>query len=464
MPAGSADPVLSLNARLTLAASVVLAGFLGLTGLALDRAFAEAGLAAVRDRLQGQVYTLLTAADVDRRGRLVMPHALPEARLAAPDSGLYARIVAPGGAVLWHSPSLLGIDIAFPPAAGDGVAAFAPVRAGDGRELYALSFAVTWETGAGASLRLAFQVAESRAVLAGQAAQFRRTLWGWLGAAAIGLLLAQGLTLRFGLAPLRRVGAELDEVEAGRRRYLSDRYPREIARLSGRINAFIDSGRRRLERSRDALGALAHSLKTPLAVLASVLETDADGETVRRTLEEQGARMRRTIDYQLQRAAASGPTPMAPAVALEPLARRIVEALAKVYADKGLSLEIDAAAGLAFNADEGDLTEILGNVLDNACKWARTRARVRIDTLDGSHTLRLRVEDDGPGIPADRLDAVLDRGVRADSATEGHGIGLAVVREIVVEVYGGRIEVGSGALGGAAVEIRLPGRPATLRP
>lgn len=450
--------MLSLNARLTLAASLVLAGFLGLTGLALERAFFEAGLAAVRDRLQGQVYTLLAAAEVDAAGHLVMPRALPEARLASPDSGLYARVIGPRGAVLWHSPSLLGLDIPFASTPTDGVAAFAPIDAGDGRALYALSFAVSWETGTGTGLRLTFQVAESRAVLESQVAQFRRSLWAWLGAAAVALLLVQGLVLRFGLGPLRRVGAELDQVEAGRRRNLSNRYPREIARLSGRINAFIDSGRRRLERSRDALGELAHSLKTPLAVLSSVLEADADRDTLRRTLEEQTLRMRRTIDYQLQRAAASGPTPMAPAVALEPIARRLLDALAKVYADKSLQMEVDAAAGLAFNADEGDLTEILGNVLDNACKWARTRVRVRIDQMPQNGAMCLRVEDDGPGIPADRLDAVLGRGVRADSATEGHGIGLAVVREIVVEVYGGSIDIGAAELGGAAVEVRLPVR------
>ena len=451
--------MLSLNARLTLAASVTLAGFLGLTGLALDRAFAEAGLAAVRDRLQGQVYTLLAAAEVDASGRLVMPRALPEARLASPDSGLYARVSGARGTVLWHSPSLLGIDIPFAVPAEEGVALFAPLEAGDGRALYALSFAVAWETGTGASLRLTFEVAESRAILESQLAHFRRSLWGWLVAAALALLLVQGLVLRFGLSPLRRVGAELDEVEAGSRRSLSNHYPREIARLSGRINAFIDSGRRRLERSRDALGALAHSLKTPLAVLSSTIEADADGDSVRRVLEEQTARMRRTIDYQLQRAAASGPTPMAPAVALEPLAQRLLDALAKVYADKGLRLEIEAAPGLAFNADEGDLTEVLGNLLDNACKWARTRVRLSMVLEPASGALDLRVEDDGHGIPQSQLDAVLGRGVRADSSTEGHGIGLAVVRDIVVEIYGGSVEAGISELGGAAVVIRFPHRP-----
>ena len=450
--------MLSLNARLTLAASITLAAFLGVTGLALDRAFVDAGLAAVRDRLQGQVYTLLAAAEVDASGRLLMPRALPEARLASPESGLYARVVASPGTPLWHSPSLLGIDVPFATPAQDGVAELEPVETADGRALYALSFAVTWETETSSSLRLVFQVAETRAILDNQLAHFRRSLWGWLVAAALALLVVQGLVLRFGLSPLRRVGAELDEVEAGSRRSLSNRYPREIARLSGRINAFIDSGRGRLQRSRDALAALAHSLKTPLAVLTSVTEGDADADGMRRALQEQTTRMRRTIDYQLQRAAASGPTPMAPAVALEPLARRLLDALSKVYADKSLQLEIDAAPGIAFNADEGDLTEILGNLLDNACKWARARVRLRIDTAPAADALILRVEDDGRGFPDSERDAVLARGVRADGDTEGQGIGLAVVRDIVVEAYDGRVELGASELGGAAVEVRLPRR------
>jgi two-component system sensor histidine kinase PhoQ len=141
--------VLSLNARLTLSAGLVLVAFLGLTGLALERAFRQAGLAAVQDRLQGQVYTLLAAAEVEGGEGLVMPLALPDARLSSPDSGLYARVVDGTGDVLWQSPSLLGIRIPFPTPAGDGVAAFAPITAGDGRGLYALSFSVQCELGAG---------------------------------------------------------------------------------------------------------------------------------------------------------------------------------------------------------------------------------------------------------------------------------------------------------------------------
>jgi two-component system sensor histidine kinase PhoQ len=447
--------VLSLNARLTLSAGLVLVAFLGLTGLALERAFRQAGLAAVQDRLQGQVYTLLAAAEVEGGEGLVMPLALPDARLSSPDSGLYARVVDGTGDVLWQSPSLLGIRIPFPTPAGDGVAAFAPITAGDGRGLYALSFSVQWELGAGGERRLAFQVAESRDILGTQLRHFRRSLWGWLGAAALALVLVQGLVLRFGLAPLRRVAAELADIESGTGQYLSADYPRELRTLTGRINAFIASGRHRLDRSRNALAELAHSLKTPLAVLRSLVDGDPDPTEVRDTLAEQTTRMHRTIDYQLQRAATSGPTPLAPPVDVGPLAHRLRDSMLKVYAQKRLRIDIEVADGAAFRGDEGDLMELLGNLLDNACKWARQRVRVRVRATDDAEGLALEVHDDGPGIPADQADGVMARGARGDASTPGHGIGLAVVRDIAVDAYAGEVRIAASDLGGALVSVRI---------
>ena len=450
--------MLSLNARLTLAASLVLAAFFGLTGLALERAFRDAGLAAVQDRLQGEIYTLLAAAELENGARLLMPRALPEARYASPDSGLYARVTDSQRQVLWQSPSLLGFRIPFPATRADGVAEFAPVDASNGGTLYALSFSVTWELGAERTRHLIFEVAENREILGIQMAHFRRSLWGWLGTAALALLLAQGLVLRYGLAPLRRVAVELADIESGATQRLSANYPRELEMLTEPINAFITSGRGRLERSRNALAELAHSLKTPLAVLRSALDAGGKGEELRRTLEEQTTRMHRTIDYQLQRAATSGPTPLAPAVDVAPLLSRLEDSLLKVYADKTLSMEVDVDAGLSFHGDEGDLVEIVGNLLDNACKWASACVTVRAEhrrRQDGGAGLMLRVDDDGPGIPLDKVDAVLARGVRADATRPGHGIGLAVVREIVVEVYGGEISIGVSKLGGTVVTIRI---------
>ena len=143
---------------------------------------------------------------------------------------------------------------------------------------------------------------------------------------------------------------------------------------------------------------------------------------------------------------------------IAPLLQRLQESLLKVYAHKQLTIDGQVEAGIGFHGDEGDLMEILGNLMDNACKWADGRVGVVIAPcrVGGGLGIALRVEDDGPGFPADMGDAVLGHGVRGDESTPGHGIGLAVVRDIVREAYGGEIAVGASDMGGAAVTIRIP--------
>lgn len=446
----------SLSGRLLVAASVVLAGFLGLTGLALDRAFRDSALEAVQDRLQAQVYMLLGAAGFDpATRRLLLPEALPEARFSSPGSGLYAAVFDETGAQLWRSPSMLGMEIAFPVPGLPGQGRFEQVSSADGAPLLALGFAVNWEVEPGVYRGYRFGVAEHRRAFDAQLGGFRRGLWGWLAASALMLLLVQGAILRWGLRPLRRVARELTEIEAGRRDQLTGSYPRELRRLTENLNALIRQNQAHLERYRNALGDLAHSLKTPLAVLrGSVAKGDA-GEDLRRQVAEQVERMNRTVDYQLQRAAASGRVALASPLPVAPLAARITSALAKVYADKGLDLDLDVDEAVRFQGDEGDFMEILGNLADNACKWATRRVTVRAVPATEGRGLLLEVEDDGPGIPEDRRRLILDRGARADPATPGHGIGLAVVRELVEEVYRGRLEIDRSALGGARVAVRL---------
>lgn len=447
---------LSLNARLGLATGIVLAAFLGITGVALERAFHDAGLSAVRERLQTQIYALLAAAEVDSEGRLSMPGDLPEARLSSAGSGLYARIVDEAGGELWRSRSLRDLGVDFPATLAPGRAAFAPVVADDGGALYALTFSVEWELEATRIRRFTFQVAETRAVLERQQARFRRSLWGWLGAAGVALLVVQGLVLRFGLAPLRRVAREVAAIQSGSRKGITPSQPRELAPLTDNLNALIHTSQSRLDRYRNALAELAHSLKTPLAVLAATLEGQSDPADLRRTVAEQSQRMHRTIEYQLQRAAASGRTPLAPAVEIAPVVERIVESLRKVYADKTLQMDVVVDAGCCFPGDEGDLAELLGNLLDNACKWAAGHLRLRAGMEKGSTgALLLIVEDDGPGVPEEQVDAILARGVRADADIPGHGIGLAVVHELVTEVYGGSVAILRSDLGGARVEVRV---------
>jgi two-component system, OmpR family, sensor histidine kinase PhoQ len=448
----------SLGARLRLAASVVLVAFLGLTGLTLDRAFRDSAQAAVQDRLQAQLYMLLGAANLNAFNRLTLPQTLPEARFSTPESGLYADVMDGQGNLVWRSPSLLGQALPFFPAVRNpGETRFAPLESSEGEPLFVLAFTVSWEIAPNRYQLYTFRVAEAQWNFRDQIWSFRRSLWGWLLAATGVLLAVQGLILRWSLRPLRRVAAEIKEIETGQRAELSGDYPQELLLLTANLNALLRQGHAHLERYRNALGDLAHSLKTPLAVLRGVLESGSKSEELRHALGEQLERMNRTVDYQLQRAAASGRIALSAPLPVAPIARKILDSLAKVYAERAPRLTSEIAANTVFYGDEGDLLEILGNLADNACKWCERQVVVRAWPVerDGRAELLVEVEDDGPGIPAEQAPLLLGRGQRADPTVAGHGIGLAVVRDLVEEVYYGHLEIGRGARGGARVRARL---------
>lgn len=450
--------MLSINSRLLVSAVVVLAAFLGLTGFALDKAFRESALEAVRDRLQVHIYLLLGAAETDAGGTLNLPDVLTEARFSSPASGLFAELATARDQLIWRSSSTLSRDIPYPPVINNGDSVFSRVSTSDG-DLFAMSFGVIWVENESEESRYVFRVAESTDGFQQQVDGFRRSLWLWFCAAAVVLLILQTFILRWGLAPLRRVVTELGEVERGHKDGLSEDYPREIRGLSANLNAFIRYGQAQLQRYRHALDDLAHSLKTPLAVLRIANESDTDTQELRTTVTEQVTRMQQVVDYQLQRAAASGRSPLVNPVPVEATARRLTSSLEKVYASKDIRFSVDVEPAVMFYGDEGDLTEILGNLIDNACKWARRDVRVSAGHLekDGDRRggLLMTIEDDGPGIPDSEIEALLRRGGRSVSSKSGQGIGLAVAREIVEDLYQASLTLKKSSLGGVWVELRF---------
>ncbi|MCG5499342.1 ATP-binding protein [Ectothiorhodospira lacustris] len=425
----------SLTLRVSLIAALVVAVFAVVTALALDRAFRDSAVYAVEERLQAQLFLLMGAAEVDPAGRVSLPERLPESRLMLPDSGLHARVGDDLGRTLWRSPSALGTYGLQP----------------DDRAFVA-RMTVDWETPGGV-VPLTFTLSEDRSGLEAQLRTYRRSLWGWLAVLAVLLLAAQSLALYLGLIPLRRVARELRAMEQGEQSALTGRYPVELKALTDNLNDLLRQERAQLARYRDGLADLAHSLKTPLAVLRGSLESRHDED--RRHDLEQLERMDRIVAYQLQRAATAGHRALAAPMAVASLVQRLGRTLDKVYPDKGVVFFDDVSADSRFRGNEGDLMELLGNLMDNA--WKYGRSRVRVSSATEGRWLVLRVEDDGPGIPADQVPAILARGGRLDEGVPGQGIGLAVVNEIV-SAYEGRLTIGtSEALGGARVEIRLPG-------
>ena len=272
----------------------------------------------------------------------------------------------------------------------------------------------------------------------------------------------QGSILRWSLAPLRRAEQDLIAIERGESTELTGHYPRELQGLTENLNALLRNDRGRVERYRHTLGELAHSLKTPLAVLWGALDEKIPSEQLPGILQREVSRMTQIVDYQLQRAAASGRRALATPMAVGEAARQIVESLNKVYADKGVRCELRVPPGAQFHGPEGDLLEILGNLLDNAYKWCRQQVRVGAAPLASPAAGRqhagvsIWVEDDGPGIPSKDIQELLARRSRADEAVPGHGIGLRVVCDITA-LYDGSLRLGTSELGGARVEVSLSG-------
>ncbi len=444
----------SLSRRLVLTVSLGVAAFISLTGLSLDQAFRTAARKAVQQRLEAHLLGLLAVAEIDDRGRLHMPPRLRTADLMRPGSGLYARILDARGKTLWRSPSTAGTPLPPPRTLAPGTRAFERLG-GDGGFIYRLG--VAWDYAAGATRRLGFSVWQSPEAYRARLHAFRTTLWGWLAGLGLGLVLVQALVLRFFLRPLRQVERELARIEAGQDDRIRGRYPRELAGLTDNLNALLDAEQRRRQRYRDALADLAHSLKTPLAVLQSGL-AERDPATLRDLLRTQTARMNDIIGHQLQRAAAAGGAALRRPLALRPLATRILDSLHKVHHDRALSVDLAIPPELRVRAEEGDLMEILGNLLDNAFKWARHRVRISAGRTASPPAVWIHVEDDGPGIPADQRQRVLERGGRADEQRPGQGIGLSVVADILA-AYEGELVLDDSDLGGARLRLVLPDKP-----
>ena len=443
--------ILSLQARLLLAALLVLMVFTGLTGLALDKAFRQSAETALQDRLQGYLYALLAAVDVDDSGTPQFSRNLPDARFERPGSGLYASIQNTDNQAILNSRSLLGNRL--PPLENSplGQYQYDSLLLNDIPH-YRLAYSVRWELDAEQAYRLDFQVVEDKQSYQQQISTYRRNLWGWLGAAVVVLLLLQAIILRWSLKPLRQVAVDLAAIEAGKAERLHGKYPKELQHLTDTLNDLLDHTRSQLQRYRDSLGNMAHSLKTPLAILANALSLKQT-ESSPVEAEEQLQRIRQIIDYQLQRAAA-GQASLGTATALKPVAIKIINAMQKVHADKSLRIENQIDDTLTCQCDEGDLMEVLGNLLENACKWCQQHIRITAQQRQQGG-VEIWIEDDGPGIPAEVREQVLQRGQRADPTTAGHGIGLAMVHEIIL-LYGGKFKIESSSLGGASICIQLP--------
>lgn len=448
---------LSLAARAALATGFALAAFLGLTGLAQNKANYASELSAMHDRLHNYAIAYITGTDITRAGKVTTPDSQPNPDFSRPGSGLYAIIVGNDG-FRWESSSALGRDFDFVRMLSPGETAFEPVETRSGK-LYVFSYGVSLDSTEKRSVPLTFAVAQTEDQFERQVATYRRTQFLWLAMLGMMLMLLQLFLLRWSLLPLRRVSSDLAHIERGSRDHLDGPYPVELTVLTRRLNAFIDSEREQRTRYRDTLADLAHSLKTPLAVVRSQLESGGDAGNLRGDILDQVRRMDELVAYQLSRAATSGRRTIASVEPIAGHAEDLVQSLEKVYAAKNVLCEFELEDGVTFPGEQGDLLELMGNLVENAFKWASHRVLLTarsVGKMRGRSGLELIVEDDGPGIADDKIEKILQRGVRGDERVQGHGIGLSIVQDIV-KAYQGELHVDrSEELGGARFSVKLP--------
>jgi two-component system sensor histidine kinase PhoQ len=454
-----ASPAPSLVLRLLIGASLALIIALSLIALAVDRGFRGAAEEAQQERLESVVFLILSTLEVDAEGRPGVADSLAEPRLDQPGSGLYAGALTPKGR--WQSNSLVGV-VASP---GQELLArnTEKVERPQGRaQWYRYAVGLGWEQPDGEIIDLTIWAAEDPGRLRRTLAGFRGDLYRWMLLAAGLVIAAQLVILTLLIRPLRRVAEEVSEVESGRKTGLDGRYPRELQPLTANLNALLATERSNASHYRQALADLAHALKTPLAVLRARLESESEGRRLESgpALDDTLTEMELLIRRQLERAARSTRRTLNQPVTVVPVLTRLANSLSRLYASDDVVFDVQGDDALTLRIDERDLMELCGNLLDNAAKYGGGRVRARVDAGrpgPRSAGVQILIEDNGPGIDADRFEELLLRGVRGDQQREGQGLGLAIARQLI-EAYGGTITVDRSTLGGAALHIIFPPR------
>ena len=441
--------MMSLNKRILLSATGVLLIFIVGIALALDRAFYDSARLGVQDRMLARLLMLMGDAEVDDNGILEMPTNLLDTEFSRPNANTYAFIVDHTKKVVWQSTSALNKKLPELGLLEKGVKDFSQIEIN--HEPYFMHrYGVAWATESG-SYPMTFNVIMDTSLFDAQIERYREDLWGWLSVMTVLLLVTQMLVLRWGLQPMRQVSVELSAIESGKQENVVGNYPSELKLLTDSINSLINHERKQQKRYRNALADLAHSLKTPLAILHNAVSIRHNKQE-KKTVSEQIERMDNIIQYQLRRAATAGSSPGMRPILLYPVANRIVKTVRKAYHDKNPGITVAIDKTISLRIDEGDLMELLGNLVDNAFKWCDRQ--IVLSAVRHQERIAIQIKDDGPGIARHEIARILERGVRADQSIPGHGIGLAIVRDII-QVYGGELSIEQNTPKGACITIYL---------
>jgi two-component system sensor histidine kinase PhoQ len=440
----------SLARRLQLVVAGVLIFTLGAVGTVFDRSFTASAEKAAIARLDLHLYALLGSVEISDSG-VALPVYITAQQFNNVNSGLYAVMLNYDSEIEWASSSIQYADTFLSnsnmqlPGRGQKV-----ISIGDDsvEPLFMLSYGIAWET-AGQLKDYVVVVGESMGSYNDLVLSYRQTLWGWLCGAGLLLLLVQFFVLHYTLNPLRLIVSDLADIQDGRRESLGEDFPQELSSLITSVNDLVDYEAKQKEYYRNNLANLAHSLKTPLAVLrAGISESNLD--QLRGEFSIQIDNLNQLINYQLQRSIIPSGKLMSKPVQLLTVVSKLRRTLEKVYAGKQLQITVNIDNAENFYGDEHDIYEVLGNLMENACKYTDTKVVVATESTPGHKKKKqccIIVEDDGSGIPPDEVESALSRGVRLDSQNHGQGIGLAMVADLV-EGYKGEIKIEKSELGG----------------
>ncbi|PIE42736.1 MAG: hypothetical protein CSA50_08860 [Gammaproteobacteria bacterium] len=446
----------SINRRFLVSCFILIPFFLGILGIGLDNTHEMSLIRANQEALRLHIVTLISEAETTdsagTKATLVMPDYLIDPDFNTPGAGLFGFVQDRQGNILWSSQS--AIVAGFEPESlpslplQPGVSTFSPAD----EEYFQRSLDTIFE-GRSNEVPLRFIALKSKSQLKQEMHSYRQSLMVALSLIGMTLAIALLLIVRWGLQPLDRLAKDITRLESGTIEYLDNHYPAELAGVTTNLNLLIESEKKQRERYRNTLSDLAHSLKTPLAITQGLVSHPSLQGNLQKEIAEQITRMDQIVQYQLHRAVAANSSVTHPKTDANQVIERVVSALKKVYYEKSMSVATKLADNCQIAMDERDLSEILGNLLDNAFKYGAQT--ISVDSEIMRKKWHLSVEDDGNGVQDRHKTAILRRGARADTAVSGQGIGLAVVIDIVSS-YGGEVTVTDSRLGGACFSLSIP--------
>lgn len=457
-PVGWLKPGRSLTRRLIWLASAWMGVALVLTGVVLTGQYQESALRRMGYALSETIDEVVLAATATPDGVAVAE--IKDSRTLRPLSGKYWAVAALDGQggleVLARSPSLAGEDLSVPYDLAQRLeGAFGRTISynAEGPIQRPLRVAASLKTLPGGEAPLVFMAGLDRSDIDADTRAFATFTWLALLILGLGLIGAVFIQVRIGLRPLFSLRNEIADVRKGKAARIGGAYPAEIQPLAEQVNRLLDHNQEVVERQRTHVGNLAHALKTPISVMLA--EAGAAEGVLPDLVRRQTEVMKGQVEHHLRRArAAARAQVLGERTPLAEVLDEMAVMLERVFRSKGVEIDWRAPDALSFRGERQDLQEVLGNLMENACIWATRRVRISAGPT-GLGQMTVVVEDDGPGLPADRRDEVLKRGARLDEAVAGSGLGLSIVDELV-RAYGGRLTLADSDMGGLKAILELP--------